>query len=165
MTNERAPTSPLLTPSALTRLAREVLESNLANVWIEGELTNVSRPASGHLYFTLKDAGAQVRCAMFKPRSTWLPFKPADGLKVLARGRVSLYEARGEFQLIIEHMEQSGEGAWPSSSSKRGSLPRVCSPSRTSALSRPCRSASASSHQPPVLHCMMSCMCLAGAFP
>ena len=61
MTNERAPTSPLLTPSALTRLAREVLESNLANVWIEGELTNVSRPASGHLYFTLKDAGAQVR--------------------------------------------------------------------------------------------------------
>lgn len=111
MTNERAPTSPLLTPSALTRLAREVLESNLANVWIEGELTNVSRPASGHLYFTLKDAGAQVRCAMFKPRSTWLPFKPGDGLKVLARGRVSLYEARGEFQLIIEHMEQSGEGA------------------------------------------------------
>lgn len=111
MPNDLPPPTPLLTPSALTRLARDVLESNLSNVWIEGELSNVSRPASGHLYFTLKDATAQVRCAMFKPRSTWLPFKPADGLKVLARGRVSLYEARGEFQMIIEHMEQSGEGA------------------------------------------------------
>lgn len=101
----------ILTPSALNRLAHDLLEDALPSVWIEGELSNVSRPASGHLYFTLKDAAAQVRCAMFKPRSSWLGFKPIDGLHVLARARVSLYEARGEFQLIVEHLEEAGEGA------------------------------------------------------
>lgn len=101
----------ILTPSSLNRLARDLIEGALPLIWIEGELSNVSRPASGHLYFTLKDAAAQVRCAMFKPRSTWLRFKPGDGAHVLARARVSLYEARGEFQLIVEHMEEAGEGA------------------------------------------------------
>ncbi|HET6912764.1 MAG TPA: exodeoxyribonuclease VII large subunit [Rhodanobacteraceae bacterium] len=101
----------ILTPSSLNRLARDLIEDALPLVWIEGELSNVSRPASGHLYFTLKDSAAQVRCAMFKPRSTWLRFKPADGTHVLARARVSLYEARGEFQLLVEHMEEAGEGA------------------------------------------------------
>ena len=106
-----ATTRTVLTPSSLNRLARDLIEGALPLVWIEGELSNVSRPASGHLYFTLKDNAAQVRCAMFKPRSSWLPFKPADGMQVLARARVSLYEARGEFQLIAEHLEPSGEGA------------------------------------------------------
>lgn len=101
----------VLTPSALNRLARELIEGALPLIWIEGELSNVARPASGHLYFTLKDAQAQVRCAMFKPRSAWLRFRPADGVHVLARARVSLYEARGEFQLLIEHLEEAGEGA------------------------------------------------------
>ncbi|HNR91365.1 MAG TPA: exodeoxyribonuclease VII large subunit [Dokdonella sp.] len=101
----------ILTPSSLNRLARDLIEDALPLVWVEGELSNVSRPASGHLYFTLKDSAAQVRCAMFKPRSTWLPFKPTDGMQVLARARVSLYEARGEFQLIAEHLEPAGEGA------------------------------------------------------
>jgi exodeoxyribonuclease VII large subunit len=101
----------ILTPSSLNRLARDLIEDALPLVWIEGELSNVSRPASGHLYFTLKDSAAQVRCAMFKPRSTWLRFKPADGAHVLARARVSLYEARGEFQLLVEHLEEAGEGA------------------------------------------------------
>lgn len=105
--NERS----ILTPSTLNRLARDLIEDALPLIWIEGELSNVSRPSSGHLYFTLKDSAAQVRCAMFKPRSTWLPFKPGDGMQVLARARVSLYEARGEFQLIAEHMELAGEGA------------------------------------------------------
>ena len=99
------------TPSALTRLVHDLLEDALPLIWIEGEISNFSRPASGHLYFTLKDAGAQVRCAMFKPRSTWLRFKLADGLRVLARARVSLYEARGEFQLIVESLEEGGVGA------------------------------------------------------
>ncbi|RYD14312.1 MAG: exodeoxyribonuclease VII large subunit [Lysobacteraceae bacterium] len=99
------------TPSALTRFVRDLLEDALPLIWIEGELSNCSRPASGHLYFTLKDAGAQVRCAMFKPRSTWLRFRPVDGLRVLARARVSLYEARGEFQLVVESLEEGGEGA------------------------------------------------------
>lgn len=80
-------------------------------VWIEGELGGVSRPASGHLYFALKDARAQVRCALFKPKSQWLKFRPVDGMQVLARGRVTLYEPRGEYQLIIDHLEEAGEGA------------------------------------------------------
>jgi exodeoxyribonuclease VII large subunit len=101
----------VLTPSTLNALARELIEGSFPLVWIEGELSNVARPASGHLYFTLKDASAQVRGAMFKPRSSLLRFKPTDGLRVLVRTRVSLYEARGEFQLIVEHMEEAGEGA------------------------------------------------------
>lgn len=101
----------VLTPSSLNRLTRELIETALPLIWIEGELSNVARPASGHLYFTLKDEHAQVKCAMFKPRSTWLRFRPIDGTHVLARARVSLYEARGEFQLIVEHMEEAGEGA------------------------------------------------------
>ena len=106
-----APPRHILTPSTLNRLVRGLLEDALPLVWIEGELCNVSRPASGHLYFTLKDAGAQVRCAMFKPKSSWLKFKPADGMQVLVRARVGLYEPRGEYQLVAEHMEPAGEGA------------------------------------------------------
>ncbi|MEO8671649.1 MAG: exodeoxyribonuclease VII large subunit [Tahibacter sp.] len=99
------------TPSTLTRDVRDLLEDRYAMIWLDGELSNFSRPASGHLYFSLKDTSAQVRCAMFKPRSTWLKFRPADGMHVLIRARVSLYEARGEFQLIVEHMEEAGAGA------------------------------------------------------
>ncbi len=105
------PTTEILTPSALNRLVRDLLADALPQVWVEGELSNVARPASGHLYFTLKDARAQIRCAMFKPQSTWLPFKPADGMQVLVRARVGLYEARGDYQLVVGHMEESGEGA------------------------------------------------------
>jgi exodeoxyribonuclease VII large subunit len=101
----------ILTPSTLNRLVRGLLEDALPLVWIEGELSNVARPASGHLYFTLKDNAAQVRCAMFKPKSGWLRFKPTDGMHVLARARVGLYEPRGEFQLVVEHLEPAGEGA------------------------------------------------------
>jgi len=101
----------VFSPSGLVRRARDLLERNFPLLWIEGEISNFSRPASGHLYFSLKDAQAQVRCAMFKPKSTFLRFRPADGMRVLARVRVGLYEARGEFQLIVEHMEEAGEGA------------------------------------------------------
>ncbi len=72
---------------------------------------NLSRPSSGHLYFTLKDERAQVRCALFKPKSQWLKFTPREGLRVLARGRLTLYEARGDYQLILDTMEEAGEGA------------------------------------------------------
>ncbi len=101
----------ILTPSMLNRLVRGLLEDALPMVWIEGELSNVARPASGHLYFMLKDAGAQVRCAMFKMKSSRLAFKPVDGMQVLVRAKVGLYEPRGEFQLVAESMEPSGEGA------------------------------------------------------
>lgn len=106
-----APQREVLTPSSLNRHARELIEDSFFSIWIEGELSNVSRPASGHIYFTLKDAGAQVRGALFKSRTFGMRFKPVDGMQVLLRGKVSLYEARGEFQLIAEHMEESGEGA------------------------------------------------------
>jgi exodeoxyribonuclease VII large subunit len=101
----------IFSPSQLVRLARDLLEDTFPLIWVEGELSNFSRPASGHLYFSLKDAQAQIRCAMFRPKSQYLRFKPADGMRVLARVRVSLYEARGEFQLIVEHLEEAGEGA------------------------------------------------------
>jgi exodeoxyribonuclease VII large subunit len=106
-----SPQREVYTPSTLTRLARDLLEDTFPLIWIEAEISNCSRPASGHLYFNLKDAQAQVRCAMFKLKAQYLRFKPADGQRVLARARVSLYEARGEFQLIVEHMEEAGEGA------------------------------------------------------
>jgi len=107
------PTSPdeILTPSQLGTLARSLLEDAFPLVFVEGELSNVARPVSGHLYFTLKDARAQVRCAMFRPKSQWLRFQPRDGVKVLARGRITLYEARGDFQLVVESLEDAGEGA------------------------------------------------------
>lgn len=101
----------VLTPNQLNTLARDLLESAFPMVWVEGELGGVSRPASGHLYFTLKDARAQVRAAMFKPKSQWLKFIPREGMRVLVRGRLTLYEARGDYQLILDHMEEAGEGA------------------------------------------------------
>lgn len=101
----------VLTPTQLNALARDLLEGAFPLIWVEGELSGVSRPASGHLYFTLKDARAQVRCALFKPKSQWLKFRPADGVAVLLRARLTLYEARGDYQLIVEHMEEAGEGA------------------------------------------------------
>ena len=101
----------VLTPSSLNRLVRDLLGDALPQVWIEGELSNVARPASGHMYFTLKDSSAQVRCAMFKMKASMLRFRPADGVQVLMRAKVGLYEARGEFQLVAEYMELAGEGA------------------------------------------------------
>lgn len=101
----------ILTPSQLNTLARDLLESAFPLVWVEAELGNVTRPASGHLYFTLKDARAQVKCAMFKPKSQWLKFVPREGLRVLGRGRLTLYEARGDYQLVMDHLEEAGEGA------------------------------------------------------
>ena len=96
--------------SSTAKRAR-LLEGGFPLIWVEGELSNLSRPASGHLYFSLKDSAAQVRCALFRNRAAALRFKPVDGLQVLVRARVSLYEARGDFQLIIEHMEEAGHGA------------------------------------------------------
>ncbi len=101
----------VFSPSQLVRMARNLLEDAFPLIWVEGEISNFVRAASGHMYFMLKDAQAAVRCAMFKPRGAYLRFKPSDGLRVVARARVGLYEARGEFQLVIEHLEEAGEGA------------------------------------------------------
>lgn len=101
----------VLSPTRLVAAARDLLERGLPLMWIEGEVSNFMRAKSGHLYFTLKDIGTQVRCAMFKPRAMHLRFAPGDGQQVLVRARVTLYEPRGEFQLQIEHMEEAGLGA------------------------------------------------------
>jgi len=101
----------IYTPSRLNLEARTLLEGRFGLLWIEGELSNLARPSSGHIYFSLKDAGAQVRCAMFRGRNRQLAFRPSDGQQVLIRARASLYEGRGEFQLIVESMEPAGSGA------------------------------------------------------
>jgi exodeoxyribonuclease VII large subunit len=100
----------ILSVSNLNREARRIVETGLGVVWVEGEISNLSRPSSGHLYWSLKDAGAQVRCAMFRLSARALTFEPANGQQVLVRARASLYEARGEYQLIVEYAEEAGEG-------------------------------------------------------
>jgi exodeoxyribonuclease VII large subunit len=109
--SEPAAPREVFTPTDLNRLVRDLLEDALPLLWVEGEISNLARPASGHLYFSLKDAHAQIRCAMFRPKSVGLRFAPRDGMQVLVRGRVGLYEPRGDYQLIVEHMEEAGEGA------------------------------------------------------
>jgi exodeoxyribonuclease VII large subunit len=97
--------------SQLNREVRVLLERGFGSLWLEGEISNFARPGSGHWYFSLKDAAAQVRCAMFRQRNMLCAFTAKDGQKVLVRARVGLYEPRGEFQLIVEHMEDAGLGA------------------------------------------------------
>ncbi|MDX1605743.1 MAG: exodeoxyribonuclease VII large subunit, partial [Candidatus Competibacterales bacterium] len=97
--------------SELNREVRQVLETGFPLLTVEGELSNLSRPASGHLYFTLKDATAQVRCALFRNRARLLARLPVDGQQVRVRARLGLYEARGEYQLIVESLAEAGEGA------------------------------------------------------
>jgi len=98
------------TPSSLNQNVRLLLEAELGLVAIEGEISNLVRAASGHLYFSLKDSAAQVRCAMFKQRASYLKLKPENGMLVGARARVTMYEPRGEFQLVIESLEEAGAG-------------------------------------------------------
>jgi exodeoxyribonuclease VII large subunit len=106
-----SPQRDIYTISRLVRETRAVLEGSFPLLWVSGEISNLAQPASGHIYFSLKDEVAQVRCAMFRMKRQQIRFRPANGQQVLVRARISLYEARGEFQLIIEHMEPAGEGA------------------------------------------------------
>lgn len=100
-----------LTVSELNRQARHLLESSFMQAWVEGELSGLSRPSSGHWYFSLKDQRAQVRCAMFRGFNQRLKQIPKEGDQVRIRGKVSLYEARGDYQVIVEHLEPAGLGA------------------------------------------------------
>src|SRR5579863_436368 len=101
----------IYTVARLNREVRAILEGGLGVIWVQGELSNLSVPGSGHWYFSLKDREAQVRCAMFRQRNFSLGFVPKAGQQVLARGRISLFEPRGEYQLIVEHLEEAGVGA------------------------------------------------------
>lgn len=101
----------ILTVSRLTALLRGVLEENFEQLWVQGEVSNLSLPSSGHCYFTLKDSGAQLRCVMFKSAVKNLKFRPTDGMALIVRGHISVYDQRGEYQLICEYLEPSGVGA------------------------------------------------------
>ncbi|WP_136526418.1 exodeoxyribonuclease VII large subunit [Geomonas ferrireducens] len=101
----------VLTVSALTALVRGLLEENFDQVWVEGEISNIACPQSGHCYFTLKDPGAQIRCVMFRGAFRTLKFTPRDGMRVVLRGRMTLFEPRGEYQLSVDAMEPQGIGA------------------------------------------------------
>jgi exodeoxyribonuclease VII large subunit len=101
----------VLTVSELTQEIRDLLEDHFPDLWVEGEISNLRTPPSGHVYFTLKDDSSQIRAVIFKTQVRRLRFIPKDGLQILCRGRVSLYEKRGEYQLILESMEPKGIGA------------------------------------------------------
>ena len=130
-----------VTVTELTADVKRLLERRFGEVWVEGEISNGRAWNSGHFYFTLKDAGAQIKGVVFRSTLRHLKFKPDDGLQVVARGRLSVYEPKGEYQLVCEHLEPKGLGACnsPSSSSSAGWQPRACSTRRASARFRPCR--------------------------
>jgi exodeoxyribonuclease VII large subunit len=108
----RFPSMPqdVISVSTLNRMARDLLESGLPQTWIGGELSNLTLAASGHAYFSLKDAGAQIRCVMFRQRLGGISFRPSNGMQVELRGTVTLYEARGEFQINVDAMRSAGLG-------------------------------------------------------
>ena len=111
---EGQPDAPVRDVYSVTRLNREVrvvLERALSVIWVEGELSNLSQPGSGHWYFTLKDREAQLRCVMYRNRNALLGFTPRPGAQLLLRGRISVFEPRGEYQLIAEYLEEAGIGA------------------------------------------------------
>ncbi len=101
----------VLSVTELTVRVRDLLEGELSEIWVEGELSNCRIWNTGHLYFTLKDSAAQLRGFMFKSALRYLRFKPADGLRVVARGKITVYEPKGEYQLVCEHLEPQGLGA------------------------------------------------------
>jgi exodeoxyribonuclease VII large subunit len=101
----------ILTVTQLNRATSQLLGEYFLSVLVEGEISNLSTPSSGHLYFSLKDANAQVRCAMFRTQQRRLAFKPENGKQVVVKAQVSLYEPRGDFQLIVERIEETGDGA------------------------------------------------------
>ena len=102
--------APILTVSDLNAAVRNQLEARFPPLWVEGEIAQLTLASSGHIYFTLKDAGAQVRCALFRTRAARLAWQPRQGDKVRARAQVTLYEARGEFQLTVEALVKGGLG-------------------------------------------------------
>jgi len=110
MTTNGNTTGHIYTPSELNREVRLHIEMGFPRILLEAEISNLSKPASGHLYFTLKDDKAQIRCALFRSSANRMSIRPENGMKVLARGRISLYEPRGDFQLIVDSLQDAGEG-------------------------------------------------------
>ena len=110
-TMEEPPQRRIYSVSELTREIRMLLEDHFPFLWVEGEVSNFRVPSSGHYYFVLKDGESQIRCVMFRSQHRWMRFLPEDGLHVLCQARVSVYEPRGEYQLLVDTMEPRGVGA------------------------------------------------------
>ena len=108
---EHESTEQLLSVTDLNRMARSLLEQHFPAVIVEGEISNLAQPASGHWYLTLKDMTSQIRCAMFVNRNRMVRFKPHNGMQIIVRGRLSIYEGRGDYQLIADSLEEAGAGA------------------------------------------------------
>src|SRR5713226_3199046 len=106
-----APERKIWSVSDLTARIRDTLAAQFSNLWVEGEVSNYRPAQSGHLYFTLKDEKAQVRCVCFRNQAIRLKFRPEDGLKLIVRGSIGVYEPRGEYQIYVEHIEPAGLGA------------------------------------------------------
>lgn len=103
--------APVYTVSQLNREAKQLLNQHFLTLKVQGEISNLSTPSSGHIYFSLKDAGAQIRCALFRSSLRQVKFRPQNGQQVMATAEVSLYEARGDYQLIVSKLEEAGDGA------------------------------------------------------
>jgi len=110
-TQPAPPQRTILTVSELNATIRDLLENQLQNVWVEGEISNARVWNTGHMYFTLKDGASQIKAVMFRSAVRYLKFKPEDGIKVVARGKVSVYDPKGEYQIICEHIEPKGLGS------------------------------------------------------
>ena len=109
--SEGGPTRTIYSVGELNAKIRDLLENELMNVWVEGEISNARVWNTGHMYFTLKDSGSQIKAVMFRSALRYLKFRPEDGLKVVARGKVSVYDPKGEYQIICEHLEPKGLGS------------------------------------------------------
>ncbi len=121
----------VLSVSELTRTIKALLDGDerLADVWVRGEISNFTHHKSGHMYFTLKDASSRIKAVMFASHNRYLAFRPEDGMRVLARGAVSVFERDGQYQLYVREMLPDGVGSlfWPMSSSRSACAPRGCS--------------------------------------
>ena len=101
---------PTISVSELTSKLKDLVESNFSNIWIQGEISNFKHHSSGHMYFTLKDQGAELRCVMFRGFNQGIHFKPEDGMDVILQGKITVYEPRGQYQLMVQNMEPAGIG-------------------------------------------------------
>ena len=145
---------------------RDLVEPQFGEVWVEGELSNCRLWNTGHLYFTLKDDASQIKAVIFRSALRYLKFKPADGLRVVARGRVSVYEPKGEYQLVCEHLEPHGLGALQlafEQLKKRLQDGRAVRRGAQAARCRRCRARSASSRRSTAPPSATSSTCCDGA--
>lgn len=154
-------TSSIFTVSRLNQTVRLLLEQEMGQVWLSGEISNFTQPASGHWYFTLKDDNAQVRCAMFRNSNRRVTFRPQHGQQVLVRANITLYEPRGDYQIIVESMQPAGEGLLQQKYEQLKAKLQAegCSISSSNKLFPPQRTAWGLSPQKPVRRCTIFCMC------